>query len=793
MNDSSEQRMTRSPDQQPPTEPALPAPDAGSASSALAGVVSRLSVPVTLHRWLLPAAAMALVLGGVLLWLGWRESSADRLDHAIVEQRDRLADVLRSDVDALRVQFDATASASDVVAALQAADYTGAAAVVKRLWPELSAVECHAPDLSTELNTEGRRPSFGRLALMHQALLGTDVVVRVVKGQSAPMLALARRVDADGRVLGVAIAEVPIDTLAAHLIELVPAGGFLGIKQGRTLIAQHGDAALAQIAELKSVTMTDLPWRLVAAAPAPATLPVSGAPAMLIGAILLLVAGLAVVLARQPPRAEAESVEATFAETLRSSSPSATTSAARPKASNVDIERSIFRAYDVRGIVGKNLDERVARFLGQAIGSLMHDQGLRQIVVGRDGRHSGPALAAALIEGLRATGRDVIDIGQAATPMVYFAGFHLRTGCGVSVTGSHNPPDYNGFKIVVGGETLHGEAIQDLYARIAEDRLHSADRPGDLRLETVADAYVQRIADDVQVERRLKVVVDCGNGVAGATAPAVLEAIGCEVVSLYCEVDGDFPNHHPDPSEPENLTDLIGMTQRLGADVGIALDGDGDRLGVVTPSGKIIYPDRVLMLFAQDVLARNPGACVIYDVKCTGQLAAHILRHGGSPVMWKTGHSLMKAKMRETEAELAGEMSGHFFFRERWYGFDDGVYAAARLLEILATSPETADEVFAALPEGVATPELKVDVVEGQGPSLIQRILAQGGFEGARISTIDGVRADWPDGWGLVRASNTTPVLVLRFEANDGVALARIQNLFRERLLAVAPSMTLPF
>jgi phosphomannomutase/phosphoglucomutase len=377
--------------------------------------------------------------------------------------------------------------------------------------------------------------------------------------------------------------------------------------------------------------------------------------------------------------------------------------------------------------------------------------------------------------------------------MAYFGSFQLRTGCCVSVTGSHNPPDYNGFKIVIDGETLSGDAIQNIYARIAESRLFRADATGLLSVRDLKDEYIARISGDIQIERKLKVVIDCGSGVAGAIAPELLVAIGAEVEPLYCDVDGTFPHHHPDPSEPANLQDLINVVQRVGADIGLALDGDGDRLGVVTKQGEIIYPDRLLMLFAADVLERNPGACVIYDVKCTGHLATHILRHGGSPLMWKTGHSLIKAKMKETEAELAGEMSGHFFFRERWYGFDDGLYAAARLLEIIAASPDDPETIFAQLPKGVSTPELKIVVAEGEQYKFVESFIAKAKFEGARIATIDGLRADWPDGWGLVRASNTTPCLVLRFDAKDNEALARVQAAFREQLLAVDPALALPF
>ncbi|MFZ0872017.1 MAG: phosphomannomutase/phosphoglucomutase, partial [Rhodanobacter sp.] len=397
-------------------------------------------------------------------------------------------------------------------------------------------------------------------------------------------------------------------------------------------------------------------------------------------------------------------------------------------------------------------------------------------------------------DGLRAAGIDVIDVGAVPTPVVYYAAYRFNTGCGVAVTGSHNPPDYNGFKIVVGGETLAEGAIQDLYQRIASGALESGGQ-GSLRQVDVGPDYLEKIVSDVLAERSLKIVVDCGNGIPGALAPQVLEGVGCEVIPLYCDVDGNFPNHHPDPSDPQNLEDLILSVQSTGADLGIAFDGDGDRLGVVTKSGEIIYPDRLLMLFARDVLSRQPGATIIYDVKCTGHLKAQILDAGGSPLMWRTGHSLIKAKMRETGAELAGEMSGHFFFKERWYGFDDGIYAAARLLEILAGDLQgrTPEEIFATLPKNISTPELKIELAEGEHYRFMDKFRQQATFGDATLITIDGVRADWSDGWGLVRASNTTPVLVLRFEADNPAALKRIQDVFRKQMLAVDPTLKLPF
>jgi phosphomannomutase/phosphoglucomutase len=460
----------------------------------------------------------------------------------------------------------------------------------------------------------------------------------------------------------------------------------------------------------------------------------------------------------------------------------------------VNVDPAIFRAYDVRGVVGKSLTPGVAKLLGQSIGTVMREKGLREIVVGRDGRLSGPELAGALADGLRLAGIDVIDVGAVPTPVVYYAAYRFNTGCGVAVTGSHNPPDYNGFKIVVGGETLSEGAIQDLYQRITTGALES-DGGGTLRLVDVVPDYIERITADVQTERPLKIVVDCGNGIPGAVAPQVLEGIGCEVIPLYCEVDGSFPNHHPDPSDPHNLEDLILSVKQTGADLGLAFDGDGDRLGVVTRSGEIIFPDRTLMLFARDVLSRQPGATIIYDVKCTDHLKGQILDAGGSPLMWRTGHSLIKAKMRETGAELAGEMSGHFFFKERWYGFDDGIYAGARLLEILAGDIEgrTPEEIFATCPKGVSTPELKVEMAEGEHYRFIEKFREKANFGEATLVTIDGVRADWSDGWGLVRPSNTTPILVLRFDADNEQALKRIQDVFRTQLLAVDPALKLPF
>ena len=451
----------------------------------------------------------------------------------------------------------------------------------------------------------------------------------------------------------------------------------------------------------------------------------------------------------------------------------------------------IFKAYDIRGIVGKTLTAPVVESIGQAIGSEARDRGRSAVVIGRDGRHSGPELAAALAAGLRKSGVDVIDVGQVATPMLYFAAHHFDTHSGVAVTGSHNPPEYNGLKIMVDGETLAGAAIQALKTRIEQDRLaHGA---GALRTQSIREDYLKRIVSDIRLARPMRLVVDCGNGVAGATAPELYRRLGCEVTELFCDVDGSFPNHHPDPSRPENLADVQRALAQGKGELGLAFDGDGDRLGVVTRSGKIIYPDRQLMLFAADVLSRNPGAEVIFDVKSTRHLFQWIRSHGGRPVMWKTGHSFIKQKLQETGAPLAGEMSGHVFFKERWYGFDDALYAGARLLEILARERDPG-AVLEALPDAVSTPELHLKLAEGENYTLMEKLKASARFDGAReVVTIDGLRVEYADGFGLARPSNTTPVVVLRFEADDEPALRRIQGEFRRAILAVKPDAALPF
>ena len=760
---------------------------------------------------LLPIIAAVLLLAALwMAWSGWQVFAANRLQVAAEKARHDVAEQLRPLVNDLLQKAESLRGRVALINAVKANDVGAAKDLIGAAIAGTEAVELHPADLAAAYAAPDSF-GYGKLGLLERAVQDGKATLAVIKDAGSPRIGIAIPIGADGQLLQLVYVRLPLSALVAVAKDAAPSGAYVAVRQGTFNLVESGDATdLKFRAEDGAESLPGTALRVVAAAPAveQGMLGWKGLGELGLATLLLALAAAAVWKARRQspmgttePGAEAgKSGDLTLAQ-LQSAgkivAPDAAkvvlTTSERAAAPGISLERSIFRAYDIRGVVGQTLDANIARLIGQAIGSVMHERNQRSIVIGRDGRLSSPTMAGALIEGLRKAGREVIDIGEVPTPVAYFGSFHLRTGCCVSVTGSHNPPDYNGFKIVIDGETLSGEAIQNLYVRIVENRLLRSETLGALSLRELKLDYIQRISGDIQIERKLKVVIDCGSGVAGAIAPDLLAAIGAEVEPLYCDVDGTFPHHHPDPSDPANLVDLINVVQRVGADIGLALDGDGDRLGVVTKSGEIIYPDRLLMLFAGDVLERNPGACVIYDVKCTGHLATHILRNGGSPLMWKTGHSLIKAKMKETEAELAGEMSGHFFFRERWYGFDDGMYAAARLLEILAASSDDAETIFATLPKGVSTPELKIDLAEGEPYRFIESFVANARFEGARIATIDGLRADWPDGWGLVRASNTTPCLVLRFDAKDSESLARIEAEFRTQLLAVNPALKLPF
>ena len=781
--------------------------------------------PERIRRLLNPRTLMgiaaALLLGAALFfaWQSWLVFSelrgfgeaehitlveVEAIGKYVADTRARVSDAINSDA-----VTSALAPGTDEARA-------AAAAALKQALPDLLSVDFYRADLSDVLGSDFAKFGYAKassLVQAHQFKRGAPLQSHM-NAQKQRNVVFALPVQRDKQTIAYAYVELPFEPLQKIFRQPGVADARIDLRQGMG----RGDLLLDSIGQIYSSPSLNDPGLAIqnsmfrvggVVAEFFIVLPHSlwlTIPLMLIALALAWAAWhvqsvgwrAALAQAQRRERAPADDGQ-TLSQAIAKDAGPAPAAAPRPKPApkqpeaEVAVDRSIFRAYDIRGVLGKTLTAGVARQIGRAIGSEARDRGLKEIAVGRDGRLSGPELAGALIDGLRSTGCDVIDIGAAPTPVLYFATYHLNIGSGVMVTGSHNPPDYNGFKIVLGGETLAESAIQDLYARISENRLASGS--GGLQSMDCTREYIERITGDVMIEHKIKVVVDCGNGIPGAVAPAVLEGIGCEVLPLYCDVDGNFPNHHPDPSDPHNLQDLIMSVKQMNADLGLAFDGDGDRLGVVTPSGEIIYPDRLLMLFARDVLTRNPGATIIYDVKCTGKLQSQILQAGGSPIMWKTGHSLIKSKMRETDAELAGEMSGHFFFRERWYGFDDGIYSAARLMEILAADVEgrTPQQVFDSLPKGVSTPELKIPMTEGEHYRFIEKFKEKSSFEGARVTTIDGVRADWPDGWGLVRASNTTPVLVLRFDADTEAALQRIQDAFRRQLLALNPKIALPF
>ncbi len=455
------------------------------------------------------------------------------------------------------------------------------------------------------------------------------------------------------------------------------------------------------------------------------------------------------------------------------------------------ITEEIFRAYDIRGVVENALTPDTVQQIGQAFATEALSQNQKTVVIGRDGRLSSPELARRLSQGLRAGGCDVIDIGMVPTPVLYYATHKLKTGTGIMVTGSHNPPPYNGLKMSIAGNTLYGKGIKALYNMIVEGRVNNGE--GTHTEQDIIPDYLDTIVSDIKLDKPLNIAVDCGNGVAGVLATELFTRLGCKVTELFCEVDGNFPNHHPDPSKPENLLDLQKTMKENDLDLGLAFDGDGDRVGILDDKQNILWADRQMMLYATDVLKRKPGALIIFDIKSTSNLASYIKDQGGEPLMWKTGHSFIKAKMKETGAELAGEMSGHIFFKERWFGFDDGLYSAARMLEIISQHNESSSVIFEKLPDSFNTPELQINFAEGEHYKFMEEFIEQASFENANIITIDGLRVNYAEGWGLIRPSNTTPCLVLRFEANDENTLSEIQNIFREQLLAIDSDLSLPF
>ena len=711
-------------------------------------------------------------------------------------------------------------------------DSTRALAAIRESMPEVSDGRFVGSNVLDEIGDDIAGFGYANAEmLLSAARLGAPAPAQVHGTRGGPReLVLVNPVNSGGSIVGFALIKLPYEPLKATFQQITSDGLELALLQGEVGNSGVLEGASEAVINTAAVpgAMLRIGYRI--APPLIVVGPETFLGNLFIAIVSLLGAALVVLWRSRPdilerilhPASKAGTTEQTLEERLRSDESAATAKpAARKVAAEVTpeqpeaavaapvgsepkpartrsasakaavLDRSIFRAYDIHGVVGKTLTIAVAEQIGHAVGSEIRARGLQTVLVGRDGRLSGAEMAEALIQGLLAAGCDVIDIGAVPTPLLHFATHDLNAGSGVMVTGSDGSSDCNGFKIMIGGETLAEQDIQSLYDRIVDERLESG--RGALTQMDLVENYIERISGDIQLENPLKVVIDCGNGIAGAIAPRLFEEIGCEVMPLYCDVDGNFPNHRPDPSDPRNLEDLTMTVRQLKADIGLAFDGDGDRLGVVTAAGKVIHPDRLLMLFARDVLTRVPGASVIYDVNCSGHLSGVILGHGGSPVMWKAGPLLIRNKMKETQAELAGEMSGHFFFQERWYGFDDGLYAGCRLLEIIAADGREPGEIFAELPHGVSTPELRIDLPEGNHYRFIEKFRERAKFDGARVTLIDGVRADWPDGWGLVRCSNTTPSLVMRFDAVDGDGLTRIQGLFRAQMLAVDAKLPLPF
>ena len=767
--------------------------------------------------WSLALGTLLLLLGAFCAWQAWVLADEGSAAARVEQARD---EAVRQMAQAVATQHAIVQKAvASLDPALLQGDRAALLAALQAKLPQASQVNVYSSGLEEVVHADFREFGYAKAAQLMAAQTsdGMPPMQSVSSGMRGRRLSVIWPLGSPQKPLAWLWVELPFAPVQHAFDTVSPAGGRLDLLQGDInadmRILSNGKAGAG--AEPAAKPVPDSTFSVAAALPVAFVVLPHSLPLAVLLALAGIGGGVYLLWWRLRRRQLPENGQDTEIGELKLSEETAKNAAApeppvpgpaaeavaapapapKPAAPmQAEVDPAIFRAYDIRGVVGKSLSADVARLLGQSIGTLMREQALTEIVVGRDGRLSGPELAGALSDGLREAGIDVIDLGAVPTPVVYFATYHYNTGCGVAVTGSHNPPDYNGFKIVIGGQTLSEGAIQDLYRRIAGNALEHGGG-GALRQLDVLPDYLERIVSDVQAERRLKVVVDCGNGIPGAVAPQVLAGIGCDVIPLYCEVDGTFPNHHPDPSDPHNLEDLILAVKHTGTDLGVAFDGDGDRLGVVTKAGEIIFPDRLLMLFARDVLSRQPGATVIYDVKCTGHLKGQILEAGGSPLMWRTGHSLIKGKMRETGAELAGEMSGHFFFKERWFGFDDGIYAGARLMEILAGDLEerAPEEIFATLPTGVSTPELKIEMAEGEHYRFMEKFKAQANFDDATLITIDGVRADWPDGWGLVRASNTTPVLVLRFDADNAEALKRIQLAFRKRLIAVDYRLKMPF
>ena len=762
--------------------------------------------------------ALLVLAGAMYAWSLWQSSTSESEQQQVQASAQWVARDVKQALDGALAAVDAALDVPALARLLAAGDTDA----LRAQEAQLSAAIPRA--LGTRIFTSHQREpnyeavppvTYASLEMMRGAAeTGTAPPPEVLLfGEREQHIALVRPIATDGTVHGFVLLGLEVALLSDAVSNADLPSGYAELVQGGgrsvLVVGRNGNAAFRQGVPLATLPVAGSALRVLfwGASREVAQPEDSGLPMLpLMGALLVVIAGagFAVLRKRQRTpalagkdagRSRAGEIRSGLSEKLAALHEHDQDGEPAPQQADRGgaLSDEIFRAYDVRGVVGKTLTSEVVRQLGQAIGSEAYERGQQTLCVGYDGRVSSPELAAAVIQGLRESGRDVIDVGRVPTPVLYFATYYLETGSGVMVTGSHNPPHYNGLKIMLGGDTLFGEDIQALKRRIRDEDLHTGS--GNLQSMDISADYIRRVSEDVPVAlgNAFKVVLDCGNGVAGDFAPKLIRALGHDVVELYCDVDGNFPNHHADPSQPENLDDLIAAVKANDADLGFAFDGDGDRLGMVDASGRIVWPDTQMMLFARDVLARNPGAQIVFDVKCSSRLAKVIAKLGGKPVMYKTGHSYIKNKLKETGAPLAGEMSGHIFFKERWYGFDDALYAASRMLEILMNFKQKPTEVFARLPAGVSTPELRVDMEEGESTNFMASLADLEQFTDARVSTIDGVRVDWKDGWGLVRASNTTPSLVLRFEGDDEQSLERIKQTFRKLLLDRRPDLSLPF
>lgn len=786
-------------------------------------------------------AALALVWFGASWMNAYRESAALARRVAFDENAARIASRVASRFHPYRLALDDLVAAPEAKAAIddpkarrrfisEAREALPPQLAVRVLPPKPKAA---GDDLDPPVN-------YGSVDLMRAATRDSrPIPIEFYKDPDGGgyVVVIERIVDADGAVLGFVHVSVDAAPIREALANLAAPGFYVEVVQQTATgtpyqIVRSGDPADIDGQSARA----DVPgttWQVTVRAAAE---PSVGPPRSLVaaGAVALLLAIAALVRIRRhrggPAMAEDEPLAVEFAGAIRAifdgeypgmdelvreaevdpdrfRLPAAEQPAASPDEEVFDltseaqaaasgtyrVHPSVFRTYDIRGIVGQTLDEDAVYLIGRALGAEAARLKESTVVVARDGRNSSDAFAEALTRGLTESGRDVLDIGLTPSPVLYFATHYLDASSGVMITGSHNPGNYNGLKIVLAGRTLSGDDIQEIRRRVEEEDF--IDGSGKVDHTEIIPDYIRRISEEIPISlgESLNIIVDCGNGVPGIVAPHLFRALGHDVEELYCDVDGNFPNHHPDPSQPENLEDLIACVKARGADLGLAFDGDGDRLGVVDGDGNVIWPDRQMILFARDVLSRVPGAPIIFDVKCTGRLADAIRAAGGEPVMYKTGHSLIKSKMKELDSPLAGEMSGHIFFKERWYGFDDALYSACRLLEILVNAGRPAAEVFGELPSGVSTPELRLDMPETRHAEFMEQVLAIGDFNDATVSTIDGLRVDFQDAWGLIRPSNTTPCLVLRFEGDDAQALERVKSRFRDMLLGIDPGLDLPF